>query len=299
MRILREILLAFKVRFILLVLVGNILLAAVPALLWNAYAHHTLAPHPGTQVNGDTLSLMMDRDPQALGSLEPLQQFLSFEGLQVLGDFFRNGTIPSSIAVTVVLYLIFWALILGGILGHWQRGTRLNLKDFGCDCMRLFPSYFLIFLLRLFLLILLYQIVLIRGGELISNLFDPAPTEFLYLIFHWIPVILFLLLMLWLKIILDFARVAIASPDSHGFWVSAVDGIATSFRRFPSALLYLATILFLVTGLHILWSLSRELLEMTGFGFAGQEVFMILRIWMTLAWWKGLTFLRSLDELSL
>lgn len=224
-------------------------------------------------------------------SMIPERMLEGFDS-NVFNDFMRANKGFFAPFLTQAIWLtIFWlvlnTLMGGGILMALKRGSSTSFAEFFSDCGTYLARFFLILLLSAFFLLVLGSVWAMIVGVLYSAMTAGSMTEVPNVIGAVAAAAIFLIPMVIIMMIIDYARVRIVVEDAPSALSAAWQSTKFVFRNFFAAFGWQLLMLFVLLLLVVLYWLIAEGFPMeTGFGvflaFLLQQISVASRMWARL-----------------
>lgn len=215
----------------------------------------------------------------------------------VFNDFMRaNKGFLGPFLVQGFWLTIFWMILNtlfgGGILAALKRGSSSSLAEFFSDCGTYLGRFFLLLLISIFLLGIFGSVWMMIVGVLYSAMTAGSITEVPNVIGFFVAGVVFLIPMIIIMMIMDYARIRIVVEETQSVlaaaWQSTKFVFINFFAAFGWQLLMLLVLLFLTV---LYWLISEELPMETGLGiflvFLIQQISVASRIWARLVTVSG------------
>lgn len=210
----------------------------------------------------------------------------------VFNDFMRanEGFLAPFLAQATWL-TIFWlvlnTLLGGGIVAALKRGFSTSFGEFFSDCGTYLTRFFLLTLLSAFLFLVIGVVWVMIVGVLYSAMTAGSLTEVPNVTVAYIAAVVFLVPMIIIMMIIDYARVRIVVEDASSVFSAAWHSTKFVFRNFLVTVGWQLLMLLVLLLLAVLyWLLAEEFSMGTGFGiflaFLLQQISVASRIWARL-----------------
>lgn len=210
----------------------------------------------------------------------------------VYNDFMRaNERFLAPFLAQITWLAIFWlvlnTLLGGGIVAALRRGSSTSFGEFFSDCGTYLVRFFLLALLSALIFLILGSVWAMIVGVLYSAMTAGSLTEVPNVIGAFIAAAVFLIPMIIIMMVIDYARVRIVVEDASSVfsaaWYSTKFVFRNFFVTFGWQLLMLLALLFLAA---VYWLIAEEFSTETGFGifllFLLQQISVASRIWARL-----------------
>lgn len=215
----------------------------------------------------------------------------------VYNDFMRAnkgflGPFISQAMWLTVLWMILHAFFGGGILAALKRGSWSSVAEFFSDCGTYLGRFILLLLISAFLLLILGTVWMMIVGVLYSAMTAGSITEVPNVIGFFLAAVVFLVPMMIIMMIVDYARVRIVVEETQSVLAATWQSTKFVFVNFFAVFGWqLSMMLLLVLLSALYWQLSEGLPMATGLGiffaFVVQQVSVASRIWARLVTISG------------
>ncbi len=201
---------------------------------------------------------------------------------------FNVNSMPISIWVLGLLYLIFWTFLNGGVLGTFNSMDRkFSFKNFFGDCGKYFIRFFILTIVALACYILLNKYFFPWLEEVFKefSFVKNATEEKIPFLFNRLRDFIFLILLFFIGMLFDYAKISIVVDERRNIIVSFFKSLFFILRHiikvyFLYIILAVIGIIFIalytLADLQISQNTLRNILIMIGI----QQVYMLLKIWL-------------------
>jgi hypothetical protein len=237
-------------------------------------------------------SAMLEKAMDHTVMADRLLQVFEFTALvSLFENYGRGADLGWAILVFSVLYLLLSTFFSGGIIQLMTRQSRFNVREFVHDSMLFFTRFFRLLLITAGLLVgvlVLYLSISSLADAVLKN----AETEFWPYMFFFIKIILFSLLLAWLNMVIDYARIHMVVQDSGTAYRSIRNALGFTRRHFAKVnglygLLVVTGIFILLVYLGVEYFVPKyHAVGITLFFFISQ-LYVLLRIWLRIGFYGG------------
>jgi len=225
------------------------------------------------------------------GSMIPDRMLEGFDS-NVFNDFMRANVGFLAPYLTQITWLtIFWlvlnTLLGGGIVAALKRGSSNSFAEFFSDCGTYLVRFLLLLLLSAIIFLIIGTVWAMIVGVLYSAMTAGSLTEVPNVIGALVAAAVFLIPVIIIMMIIDYARVQIVVEDTPSVLSATWRSTKFVFRNFFVTFGWQLLMLLLLLGLAVLYWLIAEGFPMeTGFGiflaFVLQQISVASRIWARL-----------------
>jgi hypothetical protein len=224
-----------------------------------------------------------------------LMQGLDFQVLQDFMNLHRDGlsVILAQMSWAVFAFMLVNTFLAGGILSALQApGVKFSASNFFGGCARYFGRFLRLFIVFVILLVIVGLLMMVICAFVVQALGQNAASEITYLWVMIAAVVLFLLPMMLIVMIADYAKVSVVLSDERSMLKSAGRSAQFVFRHlFGTCGLGLLMLLipialvavYLVLDLSIGMATNVTIVLM----FIIQQIFMISRSWTKVFFFSG------------
>ena len=161
----------------------------------------------------------------------------------------RLGTLPSSVLLTLIIYIIVHTFLAGGILGSYaQESPGFNLRGFLGEATRYFPRFLG---LMIFSWVFFYAVGFVlnaRLSALLERVSHHALTERTPFFAGLAVSLIVWVLMMFIQMVFDYARIRTVMTGRANIFRAAWEGLALVLRH-PLATFGLYYLLFIMTAI--------------------------------------------------
>ncbi|HTY37440.1 MAG TPA: hypothetical protein VMH23_10030 [Bacteroidota bacterium] len=208
---------------------------------------------------------------------------------QFLYDFFirwQLNTGPlSSLFLMSLLYICVNTFLAGGFVGMYSRSYRSSFPEFLTECSRYFGKFLRLALVALIVYYLFYALIVDWMNNSIYEWTQSNPSETVPFTYYMVRNVVVVLLMSFLFMVFDYAKVRMVLDDRTSALGAAAAGIRFTIPHIGSTYgLYM-----LLTAIGIVFALLYAMIERSipqssywplVFLFMIQQVYMIARFWL-------------------
>jgi hypothetical protein len=201
----------------------------------------------------------------------------------------RLQTLPSTLLLALIIYLVIHTFLAGGILGTYaQESPGSDLRGFPSEAIRYFPRFLG---LMLFSWIFFYAVGFVLNARLssfVEKISRNALTERTPFFAGLAASLLVWFLLMFIQMVFDYARIGTVLTGRANIFRSAGEGLALVAKH-PWATFGLSYSLFIMTAfVSVVYVLLKETISQRGavgvlLAFALQQVFILalvgLRCW--------------------
>ncbi len=200
--------------------------------------------------------------------------------------------IISQLPWILVFWLVLNSLFGGGIVAALKRGSSDSFAQFFSDCGTYLGRFFLLLLISALLFLIIGSVWMMIVGVLYAAMTAGSITEVPNVVGAVVAAVVFLIPVILIMTIIDYARVRIVADDISSVLSALWEATKFVFRNFFTALSWqLLMLSFLLVLAVLYWFISDVFPMETGFGiflaFLLQQVSVASRIWARLAMISG------------
>ncbi len=235
---------------------------------------------------------------EGLGATMATSSLMSEMNYTVLQEFLREhwegaNLVFRQLVWFSLIYMLVNTLLAGGILTIIrEKDTRFSLREFLSGCGTYFFRFLRLFLLFGILLIvcaLLWTFVL---GVLFDAITAEATSEVTWIISFFVMVVLFLLPIMIVILIADYAKISTVLSNTHSMLRSAWRAVKFVFRNFIKVVSLQLLMLLIPIVLFVIYLWLDLSIGMTTFGTIYlmvllQQLFILTRVWSRVFFFSG------------
>lgn len=208
----------------------------------------------------------------------------------------QSFTTPDLLTGVTLLYVLLSTFLAGAFIGMYAKDYRLSFTEFLMEGAKHFGRFFRLSLLSLVVYYILFLWLFDWATNKIPLWTANEPSEMTPFIYYMVKNALVLLLLSFITICFDYAKIRIVVEDRISALVALVAGTRFAFKNFRKtySLYLLLTIIGLL--LIVVFALLKKQLAQDTYAtilpaFALGQIYMIARMWLKASFYAGQTAL--------
>jgi hypothetical protein len=235
---------------------------------------------------------------EGFGATTATSSLMSEMNYMVLQEFLREhgeelGLVLRQIVWFSLIYMIVNTLLAGGILTIIrEKDTRFSLREFFSGCGTYFFRFLRLFLLFGILLIVCALLWIFVLGVLFDAITAEATSEVTWIISFFVMVVLFLLPIMIVILIADYAKISTVLSNTHSMLRTAWRAVKFVFRNFIKVISLQLLMLLIPIVLFVIYLWLDLSIGMTTVGtiylmLLLQQFFILTRVWSRVLFFSG------------
>jgi hypothetical protein len=192
-----------------------------------------------------------------------------------------------------IIYMLVNTILAGGIIARIrEQESGFSLREYFAGCGTYFFRFFRLFLIFVILLIILAPVWAIVLGVLFDVLTANATSEVAWFISFFVMVVLFLLPIMIVILIADYAKISTVLSNTHSMLRTAWRAVKFVFRNFITVISLQLLMLLIPIVLFVIYLWLDLSIGMTTVGtiylmLLLQQSFILTRVWSRVLFFSG------------
>ncbi len=208
----------------------------------------------------------------------------------------QSFTTPDLLTGVTLLYVLLSTFLAGAFIGMYAKDYRLSFTEFLMEGAKHFGRFFRLSLLSLVVYYILFLWLFDWATNKIPLWTANEPSEMTPFIYYMVKNALVLLLLSFITICFDYAKIRIVVEDRISALVALVAGTRFAFKNFRKTyslylLLTIIGLLLIVVFVLLKKQLAQDTYATILLAFALGQIYMIARMWLKASFYAGQTAL--------